>query len=121
MSKLRTQSYAFYLASRVYYLADAALALTALVCSAVAAGLASTSADHNETIMGLSTTAAIVAGAKQFFGFADSSAVCRGISRDLDTLANDFTKGRISDEKLDRRIASIRRRVPVGSCVILRY
>lgn len=121
MSKLRAQSYGFYLMSRVYYLADAMLTLTALVCSSVAAGLASTGTDHNTTIVGLSTATAITAGAKQFFGFADSSAVCRGISRDLDSLSNDFTKGRIDETKLDRRIASIRRRVPVGSCVILRY
>lgn len=119
--RLRRQSYLFYLASRCYYVADAVLALSALVCSSVAAGLASTGKDYNDTIVALGTTSAVIVGTKQFFSFSESSAVCRGISRDLDGLANEHCKGRIDGEKLDKRIATLRRRVPVGSCVILRY
>lgn len=119
-SRLRRQAYFMWLASRVYYCADATLTLAALVCSSVAAGLASTKKDHADTITALCTAAAIVAGGKQFFAGAESSAVCRGISRDLDRLAHDFDKGRITEEKRDSRLHNIRRRLPVGTCFILR-
>ena len=119
-SRLRRQAYVFYLASRVYYCVDATLTLITLVCSSVAAGLSSTTQDHSEAVTGLSVASAIVCGCKQFLACGESSAVCRGVSRDLDRLAHEYDKGKITEDKRDQRVHALQRRLPVGTCFVLR-
>lgn len=120
---LKAKAYWFFMFSRVYWTLDTILSLCILGCNTASAAML-TSSDPSrflETALALSIVSAIVVGFKGLMAFGESSQVCRGVARDLDTIRNDHLKGRIDDSKVDKRIERLKRRLPTGSCVILRY
>lgn len=121
MTSLSRKSYWFFMFSRIYWLMDTFLTLIVLACNTTSAAILTSGSSNEEALLALAIVGAIVVGFKGLMGFGESSQVCRGVSRDLDTLANDLRKGRIDDAKVDKRIERLKRRLPAGSCVILRY
>lgn len=121
-SNLRDKSFIFWLLSRFYWALSSLFVVSIIVCNAVAAGMAASPdfSSHQQSVLILSVISAILVGVKNVAGFAENSAVCRDISRSLDSLAQDYKKGRLNDDQVEKRIVSIRRRVPIGSCVFLR-
>lgn len=126
MTSLSRKSYWFFMFSRIYWLMDTFLTLIVLACNTTSAAILTSGSTNElarseEALLALAIVGAIVVGFKGLMGFGESSQVCRGVSRDLDTLSNDLRKGRIDDAKVDKRIERLKRRLPAGSCVILRY
>lgn len=119
---LRRRSYAFWVLSRVYWALSTLFAVGVVACSATAAVLTTQPnvEQYQSTILALSISSAILTSIKNVTGFAENSASCRDISRSLDTLANDYAKGRVTDAQTEKRIMAIRRRVPLGTCLFLR-
>lgn len=119
---LRRRSYIFWLLSRVYWLLNTVFVTIIITCSAVAAVL-TTQPDitvYQQPLLALSIVSAVLTGIKNATGFAENSATCRDISRSLDALANDHAKGRLTDAQTEKKILAIRRRVPLGTCMVLR-
>lgn len=121
MTSLSRKSYWFFMFSRIYWLLDIVLTLVVLGCNTTSAALLTSGSDYQQAVLSLSIVAAIVVGFKGLMAFGESSQICRGVSRELDTMANDLKKGRIDDEKVDKKLERLKRRLPVGSCVVLRY
>lgn len=109
--------------SRLYFAIDALFTLSILTCTTVAAGLSSTVnfEDYQNAILILSICSVILTGVKALFAFAESSQICRDVSRELDTMSNDLAKGRLNDSKVDKKITRLKKRLPAGSCLVLRY
>lgn len=121
-NELSKRAYAFWIISRGYWLINAVFALIVITCSATAAVLV-TQPDvekYQKSILALTVTSAVATGIKNASGFAENSQACRDVSRSLDTLANDLRKGRLTDLQTEKRLISIRRRVPLGTCMFLR-
>lgn len=119
---LRRRSYIFWLLSRFYWLISSIFVTVIITCSAVAAVL-TTQPDitiYQQPLLALSIVSAVLTGIKNATGFAENSATCRDISRSLDALANDYAKGRLTDAQTEKKILTIRRRVPLGTCMFLR-
>lgn len=119
---LKAKAYWFFMFSRLYWALDTILTLCTLGCNTASAALLTSDPDRFfETALALSIVSAIVVGFKGLMAFGESSQVCRGVARDLDTIHNDQVKGRIDASKVDKRIERLKRRLPAGSCVVLRY
>ena len=119
---LKAKAYWFFMFSRLYWALDTLLTLCALSCNTASAALLTSDPDRFfETALALSISSAIVVGFKGLMAWGEASQICRGVARDLDTIANDLRKGRIDDSKVDKRIERLKRRLPVGTCVALRY
>lgn len=121
-SDLSKRAYAFWIISRVYWLINALFALVVISCSGTAAALVTQSdvEKYQKSILALTITSAVATGIKNASGFAENSQACRDVSRSLDALANDLRKGRLTDLQTEKRLISIRRRVPLGTCMFLR-
>lgn len=122
---LSRRAYVFWLISRVYWVINALLAVSSVSCSATAAALSAQNTtmtlERQKTILALSIVSAVITSIKVAGGFAASSQACRDVSRSLDTLANDLRKGNINELKCEKRFINIRKRVPLGTCMFLRF
>lgn len=121
-NSLRRRSYAFWIVSRFYWCVSMVCSITVVACGAVTAVLTTQPNidQYQKTILALSVTGAVLTSLQSVTGFPENSATCRDISRSLDTLANDFSKGRVDELQTERRLLKIRRRVPIGTCLFLR-
>lgn len=121
-AELSRRAYAFWIISRFYWLVNALFAATIVSCSATAAVLSTQPPDEldQKSILALSIVSAVVTSIKTASGFAENSQACRDVSRSLDALANDLRKGRLTELQTEKRLIAIRRRVPLGTCVVLR-
>lgn len=118
-ARLARSSYAFAMLSRVYWLCATIAGAYAVVASSVAAYL-STQKNQESVVLGLTSSVAVLSFLGRLYDPSENAAVCRGIARELDKLKSDLAHSRLTEEQVSRRIASLQRRVPIGSCVFLR-
>lgn len=121
-AELSRRAYAFWIVSRVYWVVDTVLAATIVSCSAAAAVLSTQPVTElqQKSVLALSITSAVITSIKSASGLAENSQACRDVSRSLDTLAHDLRKSRLTELQCEKRLISIRRRVPLGTCLFLR-